>query len=99
MLIQMKDQHLMNYIIYLISGFILFGVIQLIMKKKNLVIKEKKLMLRLKKLIKKYQTSQLHMKRIPMLYILVEHLHLANYYQNLLIYPLLLHILMMKKVI
>src|SRR6266498_3743853 len=97
MLIQMKDQQPKNYVIYLNFGIILFMVIM--MKKKNLVIKEKKLKLRLKKLIKKYQTSQLHMKRILMLYILVEHLHLANYYQNLLTHPLLLHMLIMKKVI
>src|SRR6266498_301068 len=97
MLIHMKDQQLKNYTIYYILGIIPFGM--KVIKKKNLVIKEKKLELHLKKLIKKYQTSQLHMKIILMLCILVEHLHLAIYYQNLLIHPLLLHMLMMKKVI
>ena len=67
----------------------------MIKMKKNLDIKEKKLNPYLKKLIKRYQTSQPHMKKILMLYILVEHLHLTTY-QNPLIHLLLLHILMMK---
>src|SRR4051794_34612478 len=66
------------------------------MKWKNLVTKEKKLEWHLKKLIKKYQTSQLRIKRIQMLYIRVEHLHLVIYYQNLLIHPLFLRILITK---
>ncbi|RGB30077.1 kinase-like domain-containing protein [Rhizophagus diaphanus] len=65
-------------------------------EEENSVIKETKLKQDLKKLIKKYQISQLHTRRIQMLYILIEHLHLVIYYQNLLIHPLLLHILVMK---
>src|SRR2546425_753234 len=67
-----------------------------IKKMKNLVIKEKKLNLYLRRLIKKYQISQPRMKKILMLYILVEYLHLATY-QSPLIHLLLLLILMMKK--
>src|SRR3954467_7467944 len=90
----MKDRRLKNYGIYFIFGGNLLAMEE--MKKKNLVIKEKKLEKHLKKLIKKYQTSQLRMKRILMPYILVEHLHLVIYYQNLLIHPLFLRILIIK---
>src|SRR3954462_8071314 len=92
MLIQFKDQRLMNYMIYYI-----FGVLALVIKK-NLVIKEKKLWLYLKKLIKRYQIFQFHTKKTLMLCILVEYLHLTIC-QKLLIHPLLLHILMKKKII
>jgi len=58
-------------------GGVLLEVMKIIKKKKILVIKEKKLRPYLKKLIKKYQIFQLHIKKILMLYILVEYLHLA----------------------
>src|SRR5437764_11642928 len=95
MLIQTKDQLLLNYIIYSIFGLILSVVIK---KKKNLVIKEKKLWLYLKKLIKRYQIFQSHTKKTLMLCILVEYLHLTIC-QNLLIHTSSLHILMKKKII
>src|SRR5436305_14985898 len=57
----------------------------IIQKKKNLDIKEKKLRPCLKKLIKRYQIFQPHMKKILILFILVEYLHLVTY-QNLLIH-------------
>src|SRR5436190_10515912 len=96
MLIQIKDQWQVNYIIYWNFGMILLVATK---KKKNLVIRERKLKLFLKKLIKKYQTSQLYMKKILMLYIQVEHSHLIIY-QSPSIHLLLLHILRrMRKVL
>src|SRR5436853_148101 len=88
MLIQIKDQISMNYTTYYIFGIILI-ILNFIKKEKNLVIKEKKSKPYLKKLIKKYQISHLYMKRILMLYTLVENLRSAIY-QILLIRPLLL---------
>src|SRR3954466_9214991 len=86
--------------IYYIFGIVLsiIKMIVIIKKRKNLVIKEKKLRLYLKKLIKRYQIFQSHTKKTLMLCILVEYLHLTIC-QNLLIHPLLLHILMKKKII
>jgi hypothetical protein len=84
--------------LYSIFNFWYYPINKNNVEKKNLAIKEKKLKQHLKKLIKKYQTSQLCMKRILMLYILVERLYLAIYYRDLLTHPLLLHILIMKKV-
>src|ERR1044071_4877528 len=67
MLIQIRDQRLVNYMIYLI-----FGVLNVIRKKKNMDITEEKSKKHLKKLIRRYQIHQSHIKRILMLYILVE---------------------------
>src|SRR5437763_10874883 len=66
---------------YYIFGICLLDIV-LIKKEKILVIKEKKLWLYLKKLIKRYQIFQPHMKKILMLYILVEYLH-STICQNL----------------
>src|SRR4051794_33015332 len=99
MLIQIKDQQSMNYMIYLIFGVVLsiIKMLVFIKKKKILVIKEKKLKLYLTKLIKRYQIFQSHTKKTLMLCILVEYLRLTIC-QNLLIHPLLLRILMKKKI-
>src|SRR5436190_23324380 len=97
MLIQIKDQQPMNYMIYYIFGMILSDLKMMIIikKKKILAIKEKKLKLYLKKLIKRYQIFQPHMIKTLMLCILVEYLH-STICQNLLIHPLPLHILVKK---
>src|SRR5688572_2517751 len=62
MLIQIRDQRLVNYLMYLVFGII----IEVIWMKKNMDIMEKSKK-HLKKLIKRYQIYQLHIKRIPML--------------------------------
>src|SRR3954469_24005208 len=96
MLIQIKDQQPMNYMKY--RGFGMVLSILIIKKRKILFIEEKKFWLYLKKLIKRYQIFQSHTKKTLMLCILVEYLHLTIC-QNPLIHPLLLHILMKKKII
>src|SRR5688572_15891606 len=80
MLIQIRDQRLVNYVIY----FIFVIIIKIIWMKKNMDIMEEKSKKHLKKLIKRYQIYQPHIKRILMLCIPVEHLHLVIY-QNPLI--------------
>src|ERR1044071_935992 len=77
MLIQIRDQRLVNYVIYLIFGIIL--LLEKIKMIKNMDIMEEKSEKQLKKLIKRYQRYQPHIKRILMLYILVEPLHLVIY--------------------
>src|SRR5687768_14603336 len=91
--IQIRDQRLANYMMYLIFGGLLLMIIvlKLIKMRKNLDITEEKSKKHLKKLIKRYHIYQPHIKRILMLYIPVEHLHLTIY-QNLSIRLLLLHI-------
>src|SRR4051795_3140897 len=95
MLIQIKDHQPTNYMIYWGFGMILS--ILIIKKRKILFIEKKKLWLCLKKLIKRYQIFQSHTKKTLMLCILVEYLRLTIC-QNLLIHPLLLRILMKKKI-
>src|SRR6266540_6508938 len=92
----MRDQRLVNFMIYYrFGGILIIGFVKMIKYMKNMVEKSRK---HLKKLIKRYQIYQPHTKRILMLYIPVEHLHLVIC-QNLLIRLLLLHILKKMKII
>src|SRR6266542_5942918 len=94
MLIQIRDQRLVKYIILLIFGGLLLMLVMLkiIEIRKKMDIMGEKSKNHLKNLIKRYQIYLSHIKRILKLYIPVEHLHLAIY-QNPSIRLLLLHIL------